>query len=133
MTLLLGKVHERGVIIMADGLCRKNGKVDTLDLQKIFHVRNTSFVFAHHGQNVISQQTVSDLLAAIHDQVAACTTIQEVRHSLRHAFDTAIRRTLRELAEQGEQKDGVGFWIAGPDADGMLHLLEDFWPPGGIH
>ncbi|HNS21812.1 MAG TPA: hypothetical protein PKH24_15010 [Sedimentisphaerales bacterium] len=134
MTLLLAAKCEKGIILMADGLCRgvnPDGTSSVLsdEIQKLFPLGGRPIIIAHHGQNVLNGRPVVEYITRIAPEVDNARTVANIADYVEQSLDGIVRNTLAGLAASGINS-GCGFWIAGygPD-DSTATLIEVFWEP----
>ena len=115
MTLLIGTISDKHVVITADGLSRVNpttsAGVGSDRFQKIFPVADKEIAFAHHGLNILGGKRIGDFIRGYTEANGTALGIAGVK---------GIAEDLRAYAEQAAQKaladptntGVVGFWIS---------------------
>jgi len=132
MTLLIGTISNKHLIITADGLSHVNPKtgagVSSDTFPKVFPVPGAQIAFAHHGLNILEGKPVDEFIGGYigaHGTVIATARLKDIAEDLRLYAEQAAQKAVAHPTNTG----GVGFWIAGFGAGkGKPELYEIFWP-----
>lgn len=116
MTLLLAARAQTHILLTADGRCtdtNRGVRTTTSDtLQKIFPVEYRPFAVAHHGENILNGQPVSQLLATLyhaHGGVIATANTRQFSLLIAQNLDSVVSATLLRIADS----KNCGFWVCG--------------------
>ncbi len=132
MTLLIGTISKRHIVITADGLSLVNpttcAGVGSETVQKIFPVPNIPVAFVHHGLNILDGNPVGQFIGAYietHGTVISSASIKEIAEDLRSYSERPAQITLADPTNSGV----VGFWVAGfSPGKRRPELYEVCWP-----
>jgi hypothetical protein len=119
MTLLIAARAKSHILVTADGLSMltSDGERAILSntLQKIFPVDGRPLALIHHGENVIDNRPISELVFSfVRDNgliAAKCT--RDVSFLLANKLDTLVTATLTRVVDSKV----CGFWVCGFDTD----------------
>lgn len=116
MTLLLAARARNHILLTADGRCSvTNGgeRRSTSDtLQKIFPVDNRSIAVVHHGENILSGQPISQVVATLlrnHADAFRTAGVRELSLLIADSLDRVVSATLTRI----RNSKNCGFWICG--------------------
>ena len=140
MTLLLAARTQSSILLTADGRCiaAKRGVRTTASdtLQKIFPVKCRPLAVAHHGQNILDGQPVSELLKALycaHSGTISTANPRQLSLLIAQNLDSVVSRTLLHITDS----KNCGFWICGVDnMSQTFQMYEVIWhkkSPGEIN
>lgn len=132
MTLLIGTISERYIVLTADGLSSVNpttgAGIGSDAFQKIFPIPDIPIVLAHHGLNILSGMPIWDFIENYVRQSGAwlgTATIKEIADDVRSYTAKAAEFVLSHPSNKGV----IGFWIAGySPREGRFELYEVCWP-----
>lgn len=132
MTLLIGTMSKKHIVITTDGLSRVNpitgaGEASN-SYQKVFPIQGLPVAFAHHGLNILAGKPVKnfieDYITAYGTQISK-VNIKEIAETLRCYASQHAEIAVNEPTNTG----GVGFWIAGFGSGRQSpEWYEIFWP-----
>ncbi len=132
MTLLIGTISKRHIVITADGLSRVNpttgAGISSDTFQKVFPIPGIPIAFAHHGLNIIMGKSIGEFIGDYIRQYGtriSTASIKEIAEDL-HSYTAEPAETI--LADPSN-KGVIGFWIAGfSPGKGKSELYEVCWP-----
>jgi hypothetical protein len=128
MTLLIATLSNTHVVLTSDGLCIKGGgKTFIENYQKIFPIPELPIAIAHHGQNIINNRNVKEIVSdfiAKHIEFIKNESICAVAELLVKSLDADAKETLVHFPSLV-----IGFWIVGfGKGNAKPQLYEVCWP-----
>src|SRR4051794_32915559 len=115
MTLIIASIRPADVTLTADGRCTHRNAQGAVtgyedDYQKLHPVPDHPIALAHHGENLLDNKPVKELLAAFFKNLNAGNhTVLEIADLLREYAHAAVRARLRALGRGA----ATGFWVVG--------------------
>lgn len=132
MTLLIGTISKKNIVITADGLSRPNpvtgAGIVTDSFQKIFPFNDLPIAIVHHGFNLLAGQPVNQFVTSFqknaNNNLAALTIKEVAEYFLRYSQSAAVK-TIADETNQGV----IGFWVTGFErSNSTPKLFEICWP-----
>jgi len=103
MTLIITAKAQSHVVVTADGRCSKISagvyEKTSNTLQKIFPLPNRGFAIAHHGENIIKECKISDIIEQFFSESLKITSIRQVAQDFADKYDADIRDTLTMIKD----------------------------------
>jgi hypothetical protein len=132
MTLLIGTISKRHIVITADGLSRVNPTtgegISSETFQKVFPITGVPIAFAHHGLNILMGKSIGEFIGDYIRQYGtriSTASIKEIAEDLRSYTAEPAETILADPSNKGV----IGFWIAGfCPGKGKPELYEICWP-----
>jgi adenylate kinase family enzyme len=103
MTLIITAKSQSHVIVTADGRCStitagvQKKKSDIL--QKIFPMYDRGFAIAHHGENIIKECKIDDIIDEFFNKRPRITSIRQIAQDFKNRYDADIRKTLTMIKD----------------------------------
>jgi hypothetical protein len=132
MTLLIGTISKRHIVITADGLSWVNpttgAGIGSDTYQKVFPIPGIPIAFAHHGLNILMGKSIGEFIGDYISQYGtriSTANIKEIAEDLRSYTAESAEIILADPSNKGI----IGFWIAGfSPGKGKSELYEVSWP-----
>jgi len=132
MTLLIGTVSNKSIVLTSDGKSKRNPKTgagsDSDTLQKIYPLPSIPIALAHHGLNILGGNEVQAAVNNFSNQKTldlSALSVIEIANELKTYFDKVAQIAVDDPTNQGV----VGFWIAGfSAAKARPEFYEIVWP-----
>ena len=103
MTLIITAKAKSHVVVTADGRCStiKEGAYEkTSDAQqKIFPLSNRGFAIVHHGQNIIKEREIGDIIERFFNENSKITSIRQIAQNFADRYNDDIRETLTTIKD----------------------------------